>query len=633
MWRVLRYGGVPTLLVASALGSACADDHPLSPAPPSGGGGGVGGSVAVGGTGAQPSYGPCAGVIPATPLTRLSIPDIDGTLDALFGPGPTLASAVTIEEQGYQRDLSSAFVAALRRVASQRVATAIVDSTTFEICADDAEEGPACLQRWLRERGERLYRRPLTTEQVAAYVAQFQSAQATHTAAEAARNVLVSMVLSPYFVFRIELGEGPDGQQLSAHEIATRLSHFATRQAPDAELLAAAAGGFRSPTQLVAQLERLSETPEGRRARTLRILEWLEVSETTLPETLDPDLRRDMLAQSRAFVDDVFERDGGSLNSLLTSPHQPFNARLAQHYGEPALTGEDLVFVDIEPSLSAGVLSEGLFLSSYPRPTLRGRAIVERLMCRRVAEHPVQVDQRLSQQGTPRQRIEQSTGTNPVCSGCHRMIDPIGFALDGFDDQGRPTGFDSTSDLPSDVLGTTLTVSVPRELGAVIASSNTARACAAQRYVEAVIDRPLVETITAKVVLPPGNAGAPFDPTPLNPDQQWVECLVQNASPSDFNLLTAAKVLVSGSLLQRRLGAPQHFAALDTSRDPVEHAYQETAQFRDAFPDSSDNQIILRYMDALRIVARLDELAPATPSNGGAAGDTMAGAPGAGGEP
>ncbi len=640
MWRVLKYGGVPTLLTLAALGAACGEESQLTPGGQTSsgaGGAGTAGAFSFGGTasGGFVANSPCAGVVPPAPLTRLSIADIDGTLDASFGPGTTLASVVAIDDQGFQRDLSSAFVGALRTVATERVKAVVADTDSFEIC-EGAQGEPTCLEPWLRDQGQRLYRRPLTAEQVAAYVAQFRSANDQRTPAEAARNVLVSMTLSAYFVFRIELGERLDGQQLTAYEIAARLSHFATRQAPDAELLsAAAAGALKAPADLVAQLHRLWETPQGHRARTLRVLEWLGVSEKTLPETLDPDLRTAMLAQSSAFVDDVFESNSGSLTSLLTSPRQPLNARLALHYGAAALSGDELQFVNLDPTNSAGVLSEGPFLSSYPRPTLRGRAIIERLMCRRVPDHPAQVDASLGDEATPRQRIEQRTLGNPACLGCHAMIDATGFALDGFDDEGRATGFNTTTTLPIDLFGDAAAVMSPRELGTLIANSSSARACAAQRYLEALLDRPIAETITAKVVLPPGNAGAPLNPAPYNndPDHQWLDCLLQNAGAGDFSMTSAAELLVSGSAIQRRAGTPHQFAAFDTSLDPVEHAYQEAAQFRDAFQDSSDNQTILRYMDALRMLQRLDALGPVTSSDGGAGGDTFGGASGIGGAP
>ncbi len=635
MWRVLKHGGVAILLAAAAVGAACAEDENRrsSGLPSVGGTGGVvgvGGISNVGGTPIVPPRGPCAGLIPIAPLSRLSIADIDGTLDALFGAGTTLASEVTFDDQGYQRDLSGSFVSALRTVALERVRAVVTDADSFEVC--DGADQPSCIEPWLADWGKRLYRRPLTAEQVTAYTAQFRSALRLHSPAEAAQNVLVSMILSPYFVFRLELGESPDGQQLSAYEVATRLSFFATRQAPDAELLARAdAGAWQDPAELVAQLHRLSETPQGRRVRALRILELLGVSENTLPTTLDVQLRADMVTQTTVFIDDVFASRSGSFISLLTNPRQPLTRRLALHYGVPAPTDDGVQFVEMEPNLSAGVLSQGLFLSSYPRPTLRGRAIIEGLQCRRVPDHPQLIDRTLGNQGSPRERIQQVTSGNPVCLGCHLQIDPVGFALDAYDEQGRATNFSTPTTLPADVQSIAAMVASPRDLGEQLAGSRPARSCMAQRYLEAALDRPISDMpFIAKVVLPPGNNGAPLPEYTTDLDHQWIDCVVQNAGVSDFSLTTAAELIVGGDWLQKRFGAPKHFAAFDTSFDPVEHAYQEAAQFGGAFPDPADNQTIQRYADALRDVQRLDALGPDLPGDGGAGG-AAAGAPGVGG--
>ncbi len=360
------------------------------------------------------------------------------------------------------------------------------------------------------------------------------------------------------------------------------------------------------------------------------------MSEKTLPTTLDADLRADMLRQTSAFVDAVFITQSGSFTSLLTSRRQPLTARLALHYGLPAPTGDNLQFVDTAPNVAAGALSEGLFLSSYPRPTLRGRAIVEGLQCQRVPEHPAVVDSALGSEGTPRQRIEQTTSANPACLSCHDLVDPIGFALEAFDDQGRLTGFNTTSVLPSSVQGYPITVISPHELGSVIAGSSAGRACAAKHYLETAFDHEIVESITAKVVLPPGSQGAPLRPAPfIDPEHEWIGCLVQNAGTGDFNLTAAAELIVAGTWLGRRVGAPHHFAAFDTSLDPVEHAYQEAAQFGDAFPDGADNQTIRRYMDGLLGLKQLDRLPRDPPGDGrgGGAGGETTSAPGASGAP
>ena len=299
---------------------------------------GLGGGISVPPVGGSPSSSICGSQGAPAPLTRYSIVDIDGTLDALFGPGTTLASVVTTGDTGYYRDLSPSFVQALRR-GSDRARRRRGEGFRHVF---DLREGTSLStvvpQAWLGSWGAKLYRRPLTGEQVEAYVAQFVSVTATRTPAEAARNALVSMILSPYFVMRIELGDGAPNAQLTPYELAARLSHFATRRSPDAELTASAASGALSdPMETLAQLHRLSSTPEGKSARELQHLEWLDLAIPSDRADLDPELRNDMLAQTRAFITDVFEHQDASLTSLLSSPRLPLDARLAAQYGVPRL--------------------------------------------------------------------------------------------------------------------------------------------------------------------------------------------------------------------------------------------------------------------------------------------------------
>src|SRR5207249_1067317 len=48
-----------------------------------------------------------------------------------------------------------------------------------------------------------------------------------------------------------------------------------------------------------------------------------------------------------------------------------------------------------------------------------------------------------------RERLEAHR-KNPACAGCHARIDPLGFALEGFDHAGRPRSgsFDAKATLP-----------------------------------------------------------------------------------------------------------------------------------------------------------------------------------------
>jgi hypothetical protein len=629
MWRALKSGGYWALFALTGLGAACSES-PRAP-PPSlntAGTPSFGGSVSSGGSDlVLPPFtlSNCGGPVPSAPLTRWSVVDLDRTLDMLFGPGTALASMVT--DRGYERDLSHVFVQALRQVAGPRVRSVVADSDLFEVCTDD-DVAPSCIAPWLRGWGEKLYRRPLTREQTEAYVAQFSSAQSELSPVEAARNVLVSMILSPYFVLRIELSDGTTGQ-LTPDELAARLSHFATRRAPDSELRARATSGeLKDPSVLLSELHRLWDTPEGREARALQHLGWLGLDAQHLPSTLEPELRAAMLEQSKLFISDVLSNQGGTLLQLLSSSHQPVSPLLAEHYGLAAPPADG--FVDLEASLSAGILSQSLFLSTYPRASQRGRALLEDLLCLQIPDHPALADFTLDAGATPRERLNNSVGGNPACTGCHALVDPTGFALEAFDEQGRLTGFDSSGSVPAALAAAPAAVANPNELGRVIATRNPGLTCVARHYLEYVLDRKLPNPDSTS-----SNSGPP--PIPIireNPEKKWVDCLLRDTGANDFDLNRAAEELVTSDAFSYLATLPRRVVAFDTSVAPLEHALQETSQFRGVFPDPVDQDTIERYIGALKLAQELDA-ADGSPGAGGetGTGGEAAGGAGAGGSP
>ncbi|HEX2871552.1 MAG TPA: DUF1592 domain-containing protein [Polyangiaceae bacterium] len=621
MWRVSKSGALGLLaLAACGAASACDEGRPPSLVfKPGAGGTGTAGAPTVGGslvlpTGGSVALSPCTQV-PPTPLTRYSVLDLDGTLDDLFGQGTMLASTVTIGDRRYWRDLSVDFVDALRTVARERAQNVVADSDTFEICETN-DDGASCVQRWLSDWGEKLYRRPLTPEQLEAYVAQFRSALQGLTPAEAARNALVSMILSPYFVLRIELGSAAG--QLDAYEVAARLSRFATRRSPDPELLqSAASGALLEPAERLAQLRRLSQLPTGRAARVQQLLDWLELGEWAIPRELAPELRAEMLEQSKLLIADVFETQGATLSALLTTTRQPLTPSLAEHYGLPAPQGSGFSFVEAEPSLAGGLLAQGLFLSAYPRPTLRGLAIFRGILCGSVPDHPATVVAELADGATPRERITQSIGGRAECRACHDMIDPLGFALEAFDDQGRETGFESHGAVRATSVGLTFEADDPAALGRGIAASAAAATCATRHYLEYALDRDLTPTINY------GNPSGGPPPIVLEraqPEVEWVNCLLQQAPAQPFNLEATMERLVQSAVFTTHSSGVVRVVAFDTSVDPLDHAAQEASLFIGAFFDQQDNEKMRSYVNALTELKRLDALGPDAGGAGGAAG-------------
>jgi hypothetical protein len=571
---------------------------------------GSGGSGATSGTGGSISAGGYAQVncdlgAVDVPLVRYSLVDLARTMSVIVGG----ESEFTREgnersEQGPERFPSFQFVEQLIAMATDRAQAALILEEDVQVCDVDVQDRIGCIDTWIRERGQLFYRRPLTDDQVAGYVLQFESWAQNGSAVAAARIVLQSMMLSPYFVFRIELGQTtlsalnlpptgdappiglpepalPPGTLLDAFEVAARLSHFVTRSGPDQELLASAASGrLLTLEEILAQYDRLASGEWGVNGRTLQHLEWLKLDEPPESEVANqPGLTQSMRSQVTAFIADVLNNRNGSLLEMLSSPRIPLNQQLAQHYGIESSVGEALELVELDPTLFGGILSHGATLSRYGKLTERGAQLVmDRLQCTPVPPPPPNVDfPNLPYMGdTPRQRISSVTDTNPPCTGCHSWFNGPGFALDAFDSEGRLTGFDTTGALLYSQDGQTL-VDGPASLGRAIATSGNGRACISQRYLEYALDRPVNEQ-----------------------DGPLLRCLMTALSQNrDVDLNYLARLVVTSGAVRRMTRPALNIAgASSPAADPVEHAIEETRQLAAAFPPT-EQQLLQLYVDSL----------------------------------
>jgi len=163
-----------------------------------------------------------------------------------------------------------------------------------------------------------------------------------------------------------------------------------------------------------------------------------------------------------------------------------------------------------------------------------------------------------------------------------------------------------------------------------IASDRSGPACAARHYLEYVLDRKLPNPDSTGTS---SNPGPP--PVPVireNPEQQWVNCLLRDAPANDFDLNRAAEELVTSDAFSHLANLPRRVIAFDTSVAPLEHALQETSQFRGVFPDPVDQDTIERYIGALRLALELDAAVgpPGGGGEAGAGGEAVGGAAGAG---
>lgn len=636
MWRVLRRYGY-CLLLGSSLAVACGESTRSAIYQSASGAGGaagsnvinLGGSVSLGGSpyvGGNPSndFSCPLEISPDMPAQRLSVLDIDGALTTLFGEGPTLASRVTWRETGYVRVINTAFVAALHQVAVARAKLAVKSDATFEVCDGAPAKEGECAESWLQDWGARIYRRPLIDEQLTAYVAQFRGVMRDRGGVAAARNALVSMLMSPFFALRIEFGAGKYSEYLDLPELAARISHFAARTTPDDALRASAdSGALANPNEALTQFQRLVATARGKQARSAFVLEWFGIDKPVPRASLTPQQQAELVTRATQLASDIFDRGAITLDALLTSPRSP----------------------DLPPELAAGMLSSEAFLTRYARPTSRGIQIQLALLGSKVPDSPVGVSETLGVGDTPRARLQAVLGDNTTCTSCHSLFDPIGLALDAFDDLGQPTSFDSSGYVP---LNGGLMVNNPAELGHALAAAEQARNTAARRYLELALDRRLDDdpgSATLDQLLSdqsqsfagqggmPSPGIPPIPNIPIDPDTTWLRCLQHSGAvnlPLDLAQL-ANSIVLSDGFRRRATPPPRPILAFDASADPVEHAFQEATALLSGFNVSPDNEPLGRYYSALRETIRVGPLpgaGGAGPTDGGADAGGAAGSAG-----
>jgi hypothetical protein len=298
------------------------------------------------------------------------------------------------------------------------------------------------------------YRRPLESaeaDELRNLYGQLRAEELAHD--EAFRLTLARVFVAAPFLYRLETAPaGPGSAPVSDWELASRLSYFVWSSLPDAELLRlAAAGELRRPKVLERQTRHMLHDPKVRRLATEFACQWLHIydfpvaerkSEQAFPEF--NALRDDMYEEAIRFFTDLFQNDG-TLQSALTADHTFVNARLAQFYGLDGVAGDDWERVDgLREHGRGGILGLSAVLAKQSgaartSPILRGNWVSEVLLGEKLPRPPTDVPQLTDAVPTglsERELIERHS-SDVACAKCHQRIDPLGFALEGFDGIGR----------------------------------------------------------------------------------------------------------------------------------------------------------------------------------------------------
>jgi hypothetical protein len=322
--------------------------------------------------------------------------------------------------------------------------------------------GPAdeevCAKKIFATLTRRAYRRAVTDADLRAPLKFYKEARANGSFDEGIDVGLRAVLVSPEFLFRVE--QDPNGvapntaYKISDVELASRLSFFLWSSIPDDELLdLAIRNTLRAPGVLEQQVRRMLADERSRTLVTNFADQWLYLRNlaSTNPDMrifggFDDNLRQAFRRETELFLDDIF-RQNRSVLDLLSAKYTYLNERLAKHYGIPNVYGARFRRVELDDdSHRGGLLRQGsiLTVTSYAdrtSPVNRGKWILGNLMGVAPPPPPNGVPKLPETHGVEqtvsmRERMAQHRA-DPVCAGCHKLMDPAGFSMENYDAIGR----------------------------------------------------------------------------------------------------------------------------------------------------------------------------------------------------
>lgn len=375
-----------------------------------------------------------------------------------------------------------------------------------KIMACDSSRPPREQAREILTRfASRAYRRPATTAEVDRLLHLVDDAQARGDKWEAGvRLALQAVLVSPKFLFRLELddrADGPDPRPLDDYHLASRLSYFLWGGMPDDELF-----GLAAKKSLAANVEpQVRRMLKGPRAKALVdgfAMQWLQLRrlksyapDPKLFPNFNERLRTAMLKETELFVDSVFREDHSVLD-LIDADYTFLNDPLARHYGIADTNGNligqkptrpegraiysttEFRRVSVGASGRGGLLTQASILTVTSNPTRtspvkRGRWVLEQILGTPPPPPPPDVPElpessKAVLSGSLRQRMEQHRA-NASCANCHARMDPIGFAFENFDAIGAFRSKDAGFAIdPSGTLPDGRTFKGPADLKAIL---------------------------------------------------------------------------------------------------------------------------------------------------------------------
>ena len=316
--------------------------------------------------------------------------------------------------------------------------------------ANKAQED-GCATKIVSTLARRAFRRPVTNDDVSRLMRFYRSGRQSGTFETGVQLALRRILASPTFIFRVEDSAGAKPgtvQRVSDIELASRLSFFLWSSIPDEALLERATRGqLRDPAVLEREVRRMIADPRSDglvrnfsgQWLHLRNLKTITPNHDDFPD-FDDTLREAFQREAELFFESVVREDR-DVRDLLTADYTFVNERLAQHYGVPYVYGSHFRRVTLTDDVRRGLLGKGAILMVTSRanrtaPVLRGKWILENILGT-PPPPPLPNVPPLEASGTDaprtlRERMELHRAS-ATCAGCHKLMDPLGFAMENFD--------------------------------------------------------------------------------------------------------------------------------------------------------------------------------------------------------
>jgi mono/diheme cytochrome c family protein len=323
----------------------------------------------------------------------------------------------------------------------------------FDCKPANARAERPCATKILSRLARRAYRQPVTKAQIEPVMAMYDEGRRQGSFERGVERGLERILASPLFAFRVE--RDPDGvaagtaYRVPDVELASRLSFFLWSSIPDEPLLDLASRGKLSDPDVLEKQVRRMLADERSNALTRNFAgQWLQLrnvrsvqpNSDEFPD-FDDNLRQAFRRETELLFDSLIREDRNVLD-LLRADYTFVNERLALHYGIPGVHGSRFRRVPVTDETRKGLLGQGSVLSvtshaERTSPVLRGKWVLENLLGLPVPPPPPDVPPLAAvEEGQKPKTLREQMAlhrVNPTCASCHKVMDPVGFALENFD--------------------------------------------------------------------------------------------------------------------------------------------------------------------------------------------------------